>query len=616
MSFIISLFHLAMADIVFQMGSSSSEESDISDAEIDEYKAKPYELLKSGFYKIKGPNGVLRCPFCAGKKKQDYQYNHLYQHAIGVAKGTAKSAKQRANHLALANYLEHDKPAEAEPMILPAPPEKSEQGELLYCWPWIGIIVNIRRRGQIGEGNLGSTSYWLNKYSKYKPLEVELFWDGDESNAQAVMRFGNDWDGFKNALEFEKSFAVGGKSRKEWESCENSSDIYGWFARDHDYKSEGPVGNYLRSKSELKTITEVVHEANKDTKKVVGNLVEEIDMNNESLDALQTQYNQRTLSLTRLLQEKDDLHRSFCEETRKLQRMAREHVRRVLDEQEMLNSNEERNKSLQMATEEQRKTDVNVQHLLEEQKREKAEALRKVLDLERRVGERQKLEMEIVDLEGKLEIIKHMGGHDEEAVQLKIKSMNEELQDRNDRLSFLEDTYTQLLQRERQNTDELQICRKLLVESLSPTPSNSRVSIGVKRVGEIDESAFKNACKQKLPPEEVDFEAAKLTSMWQEKLKDPGWHPFRIVTDGNGDSKARYAEEFREDYESLQELRKEWGDEAYVAVAKASKEIHEYNPSGCYVTNELWNFKEDRKATLKEVVAFIISQVKTLKRKR
>ena len=87
----------------------SSEESDISESEINDYIDKPYEELTAGKFKVKGLNGNLRCPFCARKKKQDYKYKDLLQHASRVGKGsTNRSAQQKANHLALAKYLETD----------------------------------------------------------------------------------------------------------------------------------------------------------------------------------------------------------------------------------------------------------------------------------------------------------------------------------------------------------------------------------------------------------------------------------------------------------------------------------------------------------------------------
>lgn len=63
-----------------------------------------------------------------------------------------------------------------------------------------------------------------------------------------------------------------------------------------------------------------------------------------------------------------------------------------------------------------------------------------------------------------------------------------------------------------------------------------------------------------------------------------------------------------EEDEYLKSLKKEHGEEVLEAVIKAVKEMNEHNPSGRYVMPELWNFKEDRKASLKEGVEFLLEQ--------
>ncbi|CAK9186820.1 unnamed protein product [Ilex paraguariensis] len=633
------------------MDSSSGEESDLSESEIFEYKEKPYEELRDGKYKVKGPNGALRCPFCAGKKKQDYKYKDLLQHASGVAKGSAnRSAKQKANHLALANYLETDLANEAEPQpqraVAPSQTDQFSEQNDLYVWPWTGIVVNIVNDPK-NHQDVGSEGYWSKKFSKYKPSEIKIFWDDQELVAQAVIVFDNDWTGFKNAMEFEKVFEAEHHSKKEWNAPKShpGSNIYGWFAREDDFNSKGLVGDYLRSKGELKTISNLVEEATQDRNSIVANLANEIDMKNENLDELQIKYNEKTMSLSRMLEEKDILHRAFCEETRKMQRIAREHVKRVLDEQEMLNveleskrrkldswskelnkrealtererqkldeekkKNDVRNNSLQMASMEQKKADENVLRLVEEQKREKEEALKKILELERQLDAKQKLEMEIEELRGKLEVMKHLG-KDDAVVQEKIKEMNEELKEKIEEMGDLETLNQTLVVKERQSNDELQEARKELIAGLSELLAG-RTNIGIKRMGEIDTKAFQNACKLRYPLEEAQIKATELCSLWQERLKNPDWHPFKIVTYGES-----CQEILNEDDEMLQKLKEEWGGEIYDAVAIALKEMNEYNPSGRYVVPELWNFKDQRKATLKEVIAYILKNLKSLKRKR
>ncbi|KAL9250062.1 Factor of DNA methylation 1-like protein [Drosera capensis] len=622
------------------MDLSSDDESDISESEIEEYKDKPYERLKSGEYRVLNPNGTLRCPFCAGKKKQEYGYKDLLQHSSGVAKGSAnRNAKQKANHLALSKFLQTKLANASEyvnqiPELRPVPQANGQ--EELYCWPWIGIIVNVVEDTKTGEP-LTDGGYWLSAFSKYKPLEVAFFQNKQDKTAEGIVKFEKDWTGFKNACDFEKSFETDRHSKKDWIKRKGNfgSSIYGWFARADDYHSEGPLGDYLRGKTELKTLSAIVMEAQQDKANIVVNLANEIDKRNENLNALMSQFNEKTMSLSRVLEEKDKLQQAFCEETKKMQRLARDHVRRILDEQEKLSHDleakkrkidyrtrelsrrevltererqkleEEKKKndvincSLKMASVEQKKADENVLRLVEQQKREKEEALNKVLQLEKQLDAKQKLEMEIEDLKGKLEVMKHLG-QDDDAVRKRMEAMTAELKQKVDDLEDSESLNHTLIAKERESNDELQKARKELIEGLSEILLSNRTNIGIKRMGEINEKAFVSACKQKFRGEEAQIKASELCSLWQENLKDPAFHPFKIV-ENNGK-----AEEVIDDEdEKLKSLKEEWGQEIYDAVVIALMELNEFNPSGRYTIPELWNYKEGRKATLKEENAML-----------
>ncbi|KAE8671963.1 hypothetical protein F3Y22_tig00111877pilonHSYRG00228 [Hibiscus syriacus] len=74
-------------------------------------------------------------------------------------------------------------------------------------------------------------------------------------------------------------------------------------------------------------------------------------------------------------------------------------------------------------------------------------------------------------------------------------------------------------------------------------------------------------------------------------------------------------EVINEDDEKLKELRDEYGDTVFKAVGKALMELKEYNASGGYPVPEVWNRKEGRRATMKEIVEYLIKQLKIHKGK-
>ncbi|XP_060196748.1 factor of DNA methylation 1-like [Lycium barbarum] len=373
----------------------------------------------------------------------------------------------------------------------------------------------------------------------------------------------------------------------------------------------------------------------------------ETDLKNENLDELKTKFNLTTLPLRQMLEEKDMPHRSFFEGTRKMLRLAREHAqkilleqkssslelkskkkkldswsrerREVLTEREKQKLDEEKKKNdmrilaLQMASAEQRKADENVLRLVEKQKREKEEALKKILERpERDIDAKQNLDMEIAELKGKLKVMKPLGGNDDAAVQNKNKEMTEELKDKTEEMDNMESLIQTLVTKERKSNDELQDVRRTLKEGLLEILSSGRAHIGIKRMGEINSKAFQSALKQRFPNQVAEIKAMELLSLWQEKTQDPDWHPFKIIKI----DESNFERVVDENDEALRKLKEEFGDEICDVVTATLKEIEEYNPSGRYAIPELWNFKEGRKAKLTEVISFIIKKLKMQKRKR
>lgn len=57
--------------------------------------------------------------------------------------------------------------------------------------------------------------------------------------------------------------------------------------------------------------------------------------------------------------------------------------------------------------------------------------------------------------------------------------------------------------------------------------------LGIKVMGDLDYKPFKAACAKKYSPKEAGFKATTLCSVWEDHIKDPHWHPYKIVTDGD-----------------------------------------------------------------------------------
>ncbi|RHN76088.1 hypothetical protein MtrunA17_Chr2g0328231 [Medicago truncatula] len=246
--------------------------------------------------------------------------------------------------------------------------------------------------------------------------------------------------------------------------------------------------------------------------------------------------------------------------------------------------------------------------------KEKEKLHKKIHDLERGLGAKQTLELE--RLKGALQVMSHIRETDLEEMK-KLEAIKMELHKKKEELEGVIHPQQALVVQERKTNDELQDARKKLISWIGCPKKAPRAIISVKRMGELEIKPFLEAAKRKFSDEVNEKKATKAQlrekwqlkaiewcSTWDDCLKDPSWHPFKVVTDKDGKSK----EILDGEDEKLKSLKDEFGDEVHDAVATALKELNECNPSGRYPIPELWNFREGRKATLKEGVSHLIRQ--------
>ncbi|CAK9133594.1 unnamed protein product [Ilex paraguariensis] len=637
-----------------EMDYSSGEDADVSESKIDQYEDIAYEELKSGSHLIRISNEAYTCPYCPKKRKRDYLYKELLQHASGVGKCNSqkRSARDKANHLALAKYLEKELAVVVGPSepVAEVDPLADHDGDEMFVWPWIGIVVNLpteRKDGRcVGESGSKLRDQFI--WRGFNPTRVHPLWNYRGHSGSAVVEFNNGWSGFNNAMSFEKAYEADHHGKKDWEAVNaqksDASDLYAWVARADDYNSNGIIGEHLHKMGDIRTISDIMADEARKTSQLVCNLTNVIEVKKMHLKEMEEKCNETSKSLSMLIAKKDELYLDYNEEIKKIQSSAREHFQKIFNDHEKLklqletqkrelelkgeelekreaqNENERKklfeeiekntmeNSSLQTAAEEQKKTDENVMKLADIQKKQKEDLHKKIIQLEEQLDAKQAVELEIERLRGTLNVMKHMGDDGDLEVLQKVEAMQTMLREKEGEFEDLESLNQALIVKELKSNDELQEARKELINGLKDLSETAH--IGIKRMGELDNKPFHEAIKRKYNEVEADERASELCSLWKEYLRDPDWHPFRVINVHGKHQRVLHDED-----EKLKGLKNEFGDEVYKAVTTALTEINDYNPSGTYIISELWNYPEGRKATLKEGVAFILKQWKIFKRK-
>ncbi|KAM0847591.1 hypothetical protein ACQ4PT_054915 [Festuca glaucescens] len=449
------------------MEHSSEEESEISDSEIDEYKDKIYAQLRAGKLKVQYGEKTFRCPFCLGKKKQDYNGKDLMQHASGIGVAPKRTARVRASHLALAEFVKNDLASSLEPSLKLAiveckPPKKEEEK---FVWPWMGILVNVPTDLKCTNSVQEREDMLRSQLSRFRPCQVIVKLDSNGQINHSIIR---------------------------------KDDLYGWLARSDDYDSPGTIGEHLRNIGVLKKISDREREG---IDRRVAHYKRQMEEKNERLQELELKNNQNAMKLDRMMNDKDRLVQEHNEKIRKMQHdtamnsgkilaenhrlqqeleTMRDEIRRSHEKFEELarksnidrakieaekekNANE--NILLDLATLKHKKADEELRQLVKKHEQEKEDAFKRRYKLEEDLISKQNLEMELAQLRGKLEVMKHMGAEADTTLK-EVDKISEELKEKDEQLDAMDSINQALIIVERRTNDELEQAKKELIKGL------------------------------------------------------------------------------------------------------------------------------------------------------
>ncbi|KAI9081871.1 hypothetical protein K1719_036133 [Acacia pycnantha] len=628
----------------------------MSKSELKDYEYKYYKGLKAGEFRLKVSDSKYSCPFCHSSSKNDYHLKELLQHASSpepVPKNDRPKLEPvpKNDRPKLEPVPKNDRPKpepvpkidrpkpesvpkidrpkpESVPKIdrpKPEPVPKIDRpkpesvpkidrpkpdSDQLFVWPWMGIVANIKTQLKDGRHVAESGTKLKEEFSRkgFNPVRVHPLWNRWGHSGFAIVEFSKEFDGFNNAIDFEKSFEVDRCGKTDYIKARNQGDrLYGWVARDDDYHGKSIIGDHLRKNGDLKSVTDKQSEDRRKESKLVQGLTQTLEEKTVQLKEVQSKYHETNDSLSKLMGEKAVLIKHFNNEITNMQKRARDHAEKILRDHEedrlrldaqrinlenlekdlrhrQAQNDTERQKLLhqkkmnERATMEQELADQRVMRLADKQKKQKEETHKRILDLQRKLDDKQELELNIQHMRGALDVLQemnHMGEDEDIKVKKEMDKIKEDLKDKEEELEAMEELQQTLIVKERKTNDELQDARKELIngiEHLSTRPGNSNII--VKKMGDLDHKPFVTSAKGKGPDDEVL--ALQLCSQWEADLGDPSWHPFKNVEDERGNLK----EVINEEDEKLKALKNEHGDEVFKAVTNALLELNEYNPSG------------------------------------
>ncbi|CAO2209009.1 unnamed protein product [Urochloa humidicola] len=516
--------------------------------------------------------------------------------------------------------------------------EAHEAGELLV-WPWTGILA-MTAAGEDADAAAAATlaahAHRLFAGVATTALQEEPADDHHHRHEHLLLlHFGKSWAGLRDAMSLAAHFAGAGRGeyRRRGEGDGAAAGVvFGWTAGEADVLGGGAVGRFLRESGAAARSVEDVEKGeasgaatlaavageyerregflaakNEEMLKAVKRMEEESSWLNGELKELKDVADNSLPEINRGADEENEMLRAALDATKGEIELSVERIQELKEcrtdqhygrvEKLVIEVN-----SLDMA--DMKPEASGHAQMLHNKHKEEMEAINvKVIQLEKQLEQKKAQESTICLLNTKVQAGENLRMEEYEHLYKLMTNSKECLEKKCERF---QNAYVDLTRRYHLNRDELQKTRQEVIKCVESMMIGDCTIIGIKKMGQLDEKPFHYACKRKYRDDDPEGKAARLVSSWQEELKNKSWNPFTtILVDGEE------KDVVNEEDPKLRQLWTEYGDNVSNAVKVALRELKEYSPQGRHAVNELWNFREGRKATMAEVVKYIFEQLKT-----
>ncbi|BBM99577.1 hypothetical protein MPTK1_1g22140 [Marchantia polymorpha subsp. ruderalis] len=556
-----------------------------------------------------------------------------------------------------------------------AAPQREGDKDLLVC-PWSGVVYNMdnSQLSESGQRVGPGVSEIKKHFEVFSPEKAIVCWGPKGHMGLGVLIFRRDLEGLKDAQAFEKWFIENGQGRRDWEQRNRTgslgNQLYGWLARKQDYegrheiKGDWSVSKILKESGDLTDIAMIGQEMNRMHEQRFQNLKETVYAKNEEFEVLLHEVEVARRRAEDIKLQLEEKHKKELERVKKLaQESALDHAR-VMQENsnklqksmnilkrkcQELEEKEQRNQVDKSRLEQEKKENQQhldiINHQSELQKKHHADQVKLIKKHEEesnklaqliqtmklRLATKQQREIEtqrlgeMKDSKKFAELVENFDfefvGKNVKELEDKIKEVekkNADLEEHqrslNEDLEAQDSTLQTLTVKERIANSELEEARNLGIQAMQKF--GSQQGIFVKRMGEINSEPWRRECKVRYKKEKDGWETIFGTkfSEWEEKVKNPDFHAFKIVKDGNEDDD-KWKRVLDETNPDLLALKEELGEEVKQTVVTALEEIEEWNPSGRYPKAVVWNYEENRRATVSEIFKVLLAAAESSKKK-